>query len=191
MGTTAFIAGLALQAAGTFREQKAAESSFKYQAQVNRNNAEIKKARKKDIETEGAKAIKHMEFSAIQIGANTITAFAGAGIDPSSAVVGERLEESARVATSDIMTTLNNVEKIAWGIDVEIQNDTQAALLNEIQAKSAGKLAPIAAATGLLTGLGQLGLQQKLQTKVPPTGGGGGLPSQALPPTFDISASPF
>ena len=184
MGTTLAITGLGLQAIGEYRELKAAEKSFEYQAQVNRNNAELKKISKKDIETVGAEAVREMELSAVQISADTITAYAGAGVDISSAVVGERLEESARIATSDIMTTLNNVEKLAWGIDVEIENDTQAALLNEMQAKKAGKLAPISAATGLLTGLGQLALLSRLQTKVPTGVEGTTLPRQVFPPTF-------
>jgi hypothetical protein len=193
MGTTAAVIGLGLQAAGTFRELKAAEKSFEFQAQMNRNNAELKKERIKDIETVGAEAIKQMELDAVQISADQITAYAGAGVDISSAVVGERLEETALVATSDIMTVLNNIEKSVWGIETEIENDTQLALFNEARAKSAGKFAPIAAATGLLTGLGQLALLSQLQTKVPkiPDSGGTSLPRAAFPPTFDVTAVPF
>jgi len=159
MGGAALIGvGLGLQAYGTYQGLRAASESAKYQAQIDRNNQEIKIKRIESVRTVGAQLIKDLESDAIQVQAGQITAFASEGIDISSAVVGERLEETVRTAGSDIITAQHNIENAVWGIEVDIMNDKAQELFNMARGRTAEKFAPIAAGAGLLTGLGQLAL---------------------------------
>ena len=162
MGTAAAVVagiGLGLQAYGTYRGLRAEEEAAKFNAQQARNNAEIIKKRIEDVRGVGAKAVKRLELDAIQVASNQVNVFAGNNIDVSSAVVGDIVEETGRVAATDVVTTLNNVEKMVWGLEVGQMNEESLAMLNDARAKSASKFAPISAAAGLLTGLGLLGLK--------------------------------
>jgi hypothetical protein len=189
MGGTALI-GVGLQAYGTYQGLKAAEARAKYDAQVNRNNVKIIEAQIKDVRTLGKIAEKQIERQGIEFVAGQVSSFASSGIDISSAVVGEIVEETARVTAADVITTQKNIEREIWGLKVGKMNETSQLLFNKARGRSAGKFAPIAAGAELLTGFGEFGLTTKRpKTKSPLTRRK--LPPRALPPTFNIADNPF
>jgi hypothetical protein len=185
MGGAATAAGIGLQAYGTYRGLKAAEARAKYDAQVNRNNLKIIDEQIKDVRTLGKIAEKQIERQGIEFIAGQVSAFASGGIDISSAVVGEVVEETARVTAADVITAQKNVEREIWGLKTGKMNETSELLFNMARGKSAGRLAPVATGAELLTGFGELGLT----TKSPLTRRK--LPTTALPPRFDITDNPF
>lgn len=157
--TTAIIAGIGIQAYGQYRGLRSAEAAADFQAGISRQNAKIKKERIKDITAIGLAEEKLLEREAIEFAAEQVTGFASGGIDVASAVVGEAVEETARIAAADIITLQHNIKRAVWNEEVGIMSDELSALFNRIQARSAGKLAPITAAGTILTGVGLLGLR--------------------------------
>jgi hypothetical protein len=153
LATVASVTATTVKSYGTYAGLQAQSVQEKYNAQISRSNIELRKQRKADIRLTGARAVKELETDAIKIVGRQATAFAGAGIDISSQVVGERIEETARVRAGDIITLQENIRKQLWGEDVGILSDRQQALLADYRSKIAGQLAPITAITELFAGL--------------------------------------
>lgn len=153
MGTAAVVVGVGIQAYGTYQGLRASSVASKYQAQIDRNNAEIKKLRIEDLRGVGARAEKQLESETVQFIGEQVTAFASGNIDISSAVVQERIEETARTGAADIIELEHNIERDIWGLEVGIMSDKASELLNRMRAKSAARLAPIAAAGTVAAGV--------------------------------------
>jgi hypothetical protein len=192
--TAAIVVGVGLKAYGDYRGLRSAEARAKYDAQINRSNIKIIEEQIKDVRTLGKVAEKEIEQQAVEFIGEQVSAFASSGIDISSAVVGEVTEETARKAAADIVTTQKNIERDIWGLQIGKMNEASQLLFNKARARSAGKLAPIAAGATLLTGVSGLSLRTG---KPPPPASQKSplrrirLPRKALPPTFNITDNPF
>lgn len=156
MGGPIIGAGIVLSAYGTYRGLRAQEKARKAQAQTDRINAEIKKERIKDVRGTTARITARVAREGVEFAADQVTAFASAGVDVSSAVVGEAVEATARTTSADISELQHNARKQIWGIKTGVMSDTANALLKEGQARRLGKLAPIATAGTLALGFGEL-----------------------------------
>jgi hypothetical protein len=144
MGAAAVI-GVGIQAYGTYQGLRASSVAAKYNAQIDRSNIKIKEMRIEDLRSLGARAARQLETEAVHFVGEQVTAFASGGIDISSAVVSEAIEETARTSAADIIELQHNIERDIWGLEVGIMSDQASELLNRLQAKSAARLAPIAA----------------------------------------------
>lgn len=189
MGGAVLPIGIGLSAYSTYQSYQAEKKAADFRASQARTNAAIKKEQIKDVQFIGAQELKHLERDALQIGADQVTAYAGGNIDISSAVVQERLEETARTAAADIITAQHNIEKAIWGLEIGIMNEEAQALFNSARAKSLERIAPIAAGTELLTGYGGLAYSSN-QTKTQKTKKSP-LSREVYPPFFDINYNPY
>lgn len=167
MGGAALPIGIGLSGYSTYKSYQAEKEAARYQASVKRTDAAIKKEQIADIQFIGAQEIKRLERDAIQVGADQVTAYAGGNIDISSAVVQERLEETAKTAAADVITAQHNIEKAVWGLEVGIMSDEAQALFDSARARSLEKTAPIATGAELLTGFGGLSFSRRDKTKSP------------------------
>jgi hypothetical protein len=156
MGAAAIV-GTGLQAYGTYQGLKADEATLKYRAQMSRTNAAIIDKQIKSLKGAGAREAVKLEAETIQFAGEQISAYASAGIDISSSVVSEAVEQTARTGAADILTLQHNLKRQAWGLEVGKMSDELQALFDEASARSARRAAPIAVGTTLLTGFGALG----------------------------------
>jgi hypothetical protein len=191
MGTAAIVGGIGLQAYGQYQGLRAAAESAKYDAQVERNNIAIIEEQIKDVTGRGRIVEKQIEQQAVEFIGEQVSAFASSGIDISSAVVGEVTAETAKKAAADMITVQKNVAREVWGLKIGKMNKESSVLFNEARARSARKLAPVAAGATILTGAGSLALRTKTPTTTKSPLTRTKLPQEAFAPRFDIMDSPF
>lgn len=138
MGGAALIGvGAGVQAYSTYQGYQSAKTGYKYQSQINRQNAAIIEEQKKDVVVSGKKAEKKLERETVEFIGDQVTAFAGSGIDISSSVVGEVTEATARTAAADIIELQQNVKRDVWGLEIGKMSEIAKANLNKYKAKQA------------------------------------------------------
>lgn len=143
--------GKALQIYGQYAGLKSAETQAKYEAQIDRTNAEIIEQRKRDLVATGGRAEAQIMTQTVQFAADQMTAFASGGIDVGSAVALETFDETARVGAADIIDLHHNIEQQVWGLDIDGLSLKASALLKESTAKSARRLATLGIISNLLS----------------------------------------
>lgn len=149
MGGAAIIGiGAGVQAYSTYQGYQSARTSAKYLANINRQNAAIIDAQKKDVITTGKKAEKRLERETVEFIGDQVTAFAASGIDISSAVVGEVTEQTARTGAADIIELQQNIKREVWGLEVGKRSELAEANLNKYKARQAKRAGVLSIATG-------------------------------------------
>jgi hypothetical protein len=154
LAAIAAASGTVIKSYGTYAGLQAQAVQAKYEAQVGRSNIELRERKKSDIRLAGARAVKDIETDAIKVAGRQATAFASGGIDLSSQIVGEKLEETARVRGADIVELNEILRKQLWGEDIGILSERQQILMAQFRGKLAGQLAPITALSELFSGAG-------------------------------------
>lgn len=150
-GVTAVGVGIGLQAYGTYTGYKAAQKSAKYDAQIRRNNIAIAEEQIKDVTRAGMVTAKKLETETVHFIGDQVTAFASSGIDLSSAVVSEAVEQTARTGATDIIELQKNIEREKWGLKVGIMSEGAQIALDKAKARSAGRAAIIGTAATLMS----------------------------------------
>jgi hypothetical protein len=173
MGAAAAIvgAGIGIQAYGQYRGLRASSVEAKYRAQIDRTNAEIRKQQARDVRAIGARAAVQLERETVQFGANQVTQFASGGIDISSAVVTQAIEETARTGAADIITLQHNIEREIWGIEAGITELETSAAFREAEAEAVEDITPISVAGTLFTGFGSLAARRRNPLALTTVGG--------------------
>lgn len=174
IAAVASIAGTGLQAYGAYEEFKANESEAKYQAQISRNNVKIIEQRKADLRTVGAQQVARLKNETVQFAADQVTGFAATGIDISSAVVSEVIEETTGIGAADIVQAQKNIEREIWGLDIQKMSEQATAIFQESRARRFRKLAPIAAFSSLLGSAGGIAGSSLIGSGGGAGGGGAG-----------------
>lgn len=169
-------AGSSLKAYGVYEGFKSEEANAKFQAGISRNNIKIIEQQKADLLSVGAQQAATLKHDTMRAAADQVTDFVSSGIDISSAVVGETIEETALVGASDIITAQKNFERQVWGLEIGKMNEQTNMIFQLARARRLKKLAPIATVTSLL---GSTGPSPGAATAAKPTttasGTGGGI----------------
>jgi hypothetical protein len=116
--TTAVIIGTGAQIYGQYESGRAAKKAAKFNAQIARNNLKIAKEQAQDIVEGGAISAERLKLDAIKFADSQLLAFAGAGIDVSSQVAVQAVEDTARIAAADIITLQHAVAQDVWATKV-------------------------------------------------------------------------
>lgn len=132
-------------------QQKAA---LKYQAQVDRNNAQIAEWNAQAIARKGERDIIAQQRKNAAIMGSQRAGFASRGIDLSEGSPLNILSDTAYFGDQDVLTIADNTAKDVWAARLDKQNYSNSAQLKQSQARS---ISPVTAgATSLLTGAGQV-----------------------------------
>lgn len=150
--TTALVVGTGLQIYGTYTSGQAAKKEAKFQAQIARNNQKTAKEQAKDIVSGGMISAKELEADALRFADDQLLAFSAGGIDITSGVAMQAIEETARITAADIITLQHNVAKDVWSVRVGLTGYETAEQLANIRARQAARAANILLVSSILTG---------------------------------------
>jgi hypothetical protein len=144
--------GVGLQLYGLYLSGQAAKKEAAYNAQIALYNQKIAKIQAKDIAVGGAITAEQLESDAIRFADDQLLGFASGGIDITSGVAQQAIEDTARITASDIITLQHNIAKDIWSVEVGATASAIQTQLDNISARNAERASNIAIATALITG---------------------------------------
>lgn len=153
--TAAVVVGTGAEIYGLYTGGQAARKEAKYLTKVNLNNQKLAKQQADDIVARGNVDAKTLEADAVRFADNQLLAFATNGIDLSSGVVQNAIEDTARISASDIVELQHNIARDVWAVKIGAAASAAETQLMNIRARNAEKLANIKIATVLIGAAGR------------------------------------
>ena len=146
----------AISAYGSYKQGKAEEAYYDYQASVAQKNAQISEANATTAEEEGREAelAKRRETAALI--SSQRTGYAGSNIDLGSDVVSETLADSAMLGELDALTIRSNAAKEAYNYRLTAQQYLDDANVYSSQGDLASDAGTLNAVSEVFGGAGDM-----------------------------------
>lgn len=161
--------GVGMQAYGSYQQSQSQKAAYKYQSQVNANNAKIAEWQAQDALTRGAKAEQQSQLKTAKLRGSQRAALAANGVALDEGSPLSILQDTDYMGGQDVATIHGNAAKEAWSYR---NQGAGYASDSDMLSATAGAINPAAAgATSLLTGGGQVADSWYRHSKT--TSGGG------------------
>ncbi len=149
--TGALVAGY-----NSYSQNQAAAKASEYQANINRQNAEVAKTNAVNTRQTGIENARKMKMQTAQNIASQKTAMAASGIDINSGSALGLTDTTKYYGEMDALTTINNYNIKANAFEAEGQNFLEQAGVNSMTAKNYKDSSLLSGLGTTMTGLGQV-----------------------------------
>ena len=147
------VTSAAVSTVSAVQQSKAAEAQYKYQAEVNKQNAEIAQENANKERQQGIEEARLQRLKAQQNVANQTSAMAANGIDVTQGTAVNLLGDTAMWGEMDALNTLSNSESRARAMEAEAGNFKNQARLDSLAGNNAYRAGQIGAISSGLNGI--------------------------------------
>lgn len=156
-GVAAGVAGTALGAVGSYQQGKAQAAAYNYNAKVAEENRKIAMNNAAMERQLGLEEARRQRISTLQAIGKQEVALAANGVDVGYGTSLDLIEDTAMLGELDALTIEYNSEKKARNYEIEAMNFANEANLAQFSARNARTAGNIAAISGGLKTVGQIG----------------------------------
>lgn len=161
--TTLMYASIATTAVGTYMQYQgqkanaiAQQQQYDYQAQVNKNNAQIAEWQAQDAVDRGAVKEKQHRIKVAQLKGRQRSVLAASGLEVDDGSALDVLGDTAELGELDALTIRSNAEREAYDYKVSAMSQNAQANINRVSGQNALTAGNYAAMSSLLTGAGSV-----------------------------------
>jgi opacity protein-like surface antigen len=146
------LASTAFQVYGQYQQGKAQQAQYDYQAQVDRNNAQIAEWQAQDALRRGEIEEKQHRIKVGQLAGRQRSVLAASGVDVSSGSALDILGDTAELGELDALTIRSNAAREAYNYRVQASNSQASSALSSLAGQNARTSSYIGATSSLLGG---------------------------------------
>lgn len=159
VGAIGTVAGTALGVVGSYQQGKATEAQYNYQAQVNRQNAEIAKDNAAMERQTGLEEARRQRIATLQAIGEQRVGLAANGVDVNYGSSLDIIEDTAALGELDALMLQTEAERRAINYEIQANNFTNQANMDSFAAINARRAGTMNAWGAAAEGIGKIGLQ--------------------------------